>query len=103
MRAVTSDAATSPTGTLIQNTHCHASPPGDRTADDRAPRTAGPVTPPSAPIALPRVSGGKAALTSDSDSEARTAAAPWTARAAISSPEASAQPMDASENISNRT
>ena len=52
------------------------------------------------PIAQPRRSGGKAAPSSDSDSGATSAAAaPWTARAAISRPTlgASAQAAEAGD------
>jgi hypothetical protein len=62
------------------------------------------VTALNRPIAAPRFSGGKAAVTSVSPSVSTSAApAPWTARAAISTPTlgASALAADAAANSPN--
>ena len=103
MRPRTSGIAASPIGTLSQKIHCQArvsviAPPNTGPAT-----TARPVIAPNSPSAHARRSGGKAALSSASDSGAITAApAPWTARAVISQPMfvASAHAADAATNSS---
>ena len=84
---MTSGIATSPIGTLIQNTNGHARPWVTAPPSTGPPSTARPVIPPYIPSAAPRRAGGKAAVSSDSDSGAMIAApAPCSTRAAISVP-----------------
>ena len=101
IRVRTNGIATRPIGTLSQKIHSQSMP------STIAPPTSGPiateipVTALNRPIAAPRFSGGKAALSSARPSVSSSAApAPWTARAAIShpTPGASAQAADAAAN-----
>ena len=97
----TSGIASRPIGTLTQKIHdqsipCTITPPmiGPRA-------TAIPVTALNMPIAVPRFSGGKAAVSSASASgRMKAAPAPCTARAAIRKPTSglSAHAADATEN-----
>jgi hypothetical protein len=97
----TSGIASRPIGTLSQKIHSQAIP------STTAPPTSGPLATDSPvialkiPIAVPRRSGGKAALSSARPSGSSSAApAPWTARATISQPTsgASAHAADAAVN-----
>jgi len=91
----------SPIGTLTQKIHCHSSPCTIAPLTIGPSATAIPVTALNMPIAVPRLSGGKAAVSSASASGRMNAApAPWIARAAISMPtlELSAQAAEAAEN-----
>ena len=97
MRVSTSGTASSPIGTLIQKIHCHASPSTTAPPTSGPLATARPVIALKIPIAAPRRSGGKAALSSARPSGISSAApAPCTARAPISQPTlgASAQAAD---------
>ena len=97
----TSGIATSPMGTLIQKIHCQANPWTTAPPTSGPLATASPVIALKIPIAAPRRSGGKAALSSASPSGTSSAEpAPCAARAAISQPTlgASAHPADAAVN-----
>ena len=97
----TSGIATSPIGTLSQKIHSHARPWAIAPPTSGPPSTAIPVIALKMPIAHARRSGGKAALSSASESGITNAApTPCTARAAISHPVpgASAQAADAATN-----
>ena len=96
--ASTSGAAIRPIGTLSQKIHSQSIPSTTAPPTSGPSATATPVIALNIPIAAPRRSGGKAALSSASPSGITSAApAPWTARAAISSPTfgASAQAAEA--------
>ena len=98
MRVRTSGIAIRPIGTFSQKIHSQASPSATAPPTSGPLATAMPAIALKIPIAAPRRSGGKAALSSASASVAtRAAPAPWTARAAISEPAsgASAQAAEA--------
>ena len=97
----TSGIATAPMGTLIQKIHCHARPWTTAPPISGPLATARPVMALNIPIAAPRRSGGKAALSRARPSGTRSAEpAPCRARAAISTPTfgASAQAAEAAVN-----
>ena len=101
MRVSTSGTAISAIGTLIQKIHCQLMPWTTAPPISGPLATEMPVIALKMPIAAPRRSGGKAALSSARPSGIRRAApAPWTARAAIShsAPGASAQAAEAAAN-----
>lgn len=101
MRASTSGTASSPIGTLSQKIHSQAIPSTTMPPTSGPLATASPVIALKMPIAVPRRSGGKAALKRASPSGInRAAPAPWRARAAISQPGsgASAHAAEASAN-----
>jgi hypothetical protein len=101
MRRSTSGIASRPIGTLSQKIHCQAMPCTIAPPTMGPSATAMPVTALNMPIAVPRFSGGKAAVSSASASGRMNAApAPCTARAAIRKPTSvlSAHAADASEN-----
>ncbi len=94
----TSGITTAPMGTLIQKIHCHARPWTTAPPISGPLATARPVMALNIPIAAPRRSGGKAALSRARPSGTRSAEpAPCRARAAMSTPTfgASAQAADA--------
>ena len=87
MRVSTSGIASRPIGTLIQKIHSQPMPWTTAPPTSGPLATARPVIALKIPIAAPRRSGGKAALSSASPSGTSSAApAPCTARAAISQP-----------------
>ena len=93
--------ATSPIGTFSQKIHSQAAPCAIAPPTTGPPRTARPVMPEKAPMARPRDSDGKFALSSASAIGMMAAApAPWTARAAIREPTsgASAHAAEAATN-----
>ena len=97
----TNGIASRPIGTFTQKIHCHSIPCTIAPLTIGPSATAIPVTALNMPIAVPRFSGGNAAVSSASASGRMNAApAPWTARAAISMPtlELSAHAAEAAEN-----
>ena len=101
MRVSTSGIATSAIGTLSQKIHSQLMPSTTAPPISGPLATEMPVMALKIPIAAPRRSGGKAALSSARPSGISSAApAPWTARAAISQPAsgASAQAAEAAAN-----
>ena len=101
MRVSTSGIAITPIGTLSQKIHSQSRPSttAPPTSGPRATET--PVIALKIPIAAPRRSGGKAALSSARPSGISSAApTPWRARAAISQPApgASAHSAEAKAN-----
>src|SRR5262249_55911423 len=101
MRRSTSGIARRPIGTLSQKIHCQSMPCTIAPPTIGPSATAMPVTALNMPIAVPRFSGGKAAVSSASASGRMNAApAPCTARAAIRKPTfvLRAHAADASEN-----
>ena len=101
MRVSTSGMATSADRDVEPEDPLPGEPFDDRAADERPGATETPVIALKMPIAAPRCSGGKAALSSASPSGMMSAApTPWSARAAISLPAsgASAHSAEAKAN-----
>ena len=101
MRTSASGIAARPIGTLSQKIQCQSMPSATVPPITGPATTASPVMPSRIPMADPRRSAEKAALTSASESVITSAPpTPWTARAAISQPAsgASAHATEASEN-----
>ena len=97
----TSGIAARPIGTLSQKIHVQSIPSAIAPPTSGPSATAIPVTALNRPIAVPRFSGGNAALSRVRPSVSSSAApAPWTARAAIRKPTlgASALAADAAAN-----